>query len=883
MKNLFSYFIILLTAFFPLGHALAQAPQWFVPPRVLDFSGASVTTSTVSSVTGTDASHAAFDDSGNLLFYVFGDEIRDASGNYVSNLFNTPIVYQDELAIIRVPGSCNKFYVIYAMPTPFAFSDLRYSIVDVSGTSVTVATGNANVNFGNGGYEFSTFAIGKLKTNDTRFLYVCGPTIAKRFTISSTGINSATTIISTGVNGGGSLNYWNTELELSPDELKLAWGDRNSNEVNVVTLNSSGAYSSHQTYNVPSTSDIGGLEFSPNSNKIFVSTGNSFSSGTNDGLNVINLTGGTTHVHIGSSSSYSASHIESAVDGLLYVTSTSDLASINPTTNALNTGVLTFTTAPYSNGSRQLPDHVDDEGYFAGAGADLWIMDSSQDQGDEPNNIGSIWEGDVWNCENTQTCLSNEPPEFKNNSDNYMRVRVKNRGCITSQPADLLMYWTRARTGEIWDGHWLDPVHRPANVVNGCAAGGEVTVLSGPGAVSDPITIPALAPGASQIFTKGWRPPDPACFPGGIQLNGYPMVCFLARIESTEDPMANEQYGNIAPNVKNNNNIATRNSYVTNLDPNNIIGGGGGIWVHELMDITHFNLEFIDISVEPGRFTEVGSIRLQLSADLWNDWVGSGMEGEGVEIAGEYEVMVNNASNAVLYNIPYREDAEYTVSPVFEASSSYEFGEEQTYRFMIQHNSDADPYGNSAGVYEVRVSDQCHLNIPSDAVVAEPGSCTTIGTPLSCTNCEVYWEPQEGLSDPYSPVTEACVEENRTYRLTVINNETGCEVSDVVDVFVNDGRRRDEVVVPSTSESVVVSPNPFTDQTTINFTMATEGVVNIRVFDLQGKLWAQPLVNDRRSAGLHSVSMNAAQLARGVYVCEVQMGEVTETVRLVVQ
>ncbi len=526
---------------------------------------------------------------------------------------------------------------------------------------------------------------------------------------------------------------------------------------------------------------------------------------------------------------------------------------------------------------------------------DLWISDLHGDVGNEPNNESTtIWAGDIWNCQNNPNCMSNENPEYKTFGYNYMRVRVQNRGCATSPEADLLMYWTFGKTGETWDHDWLDPVHKPTNVINGCPGGGEVTVLSG--AISNPITIPSLAPGASVVLTKSWRPPNPdVCFSPGAQ----PMLCYLGRVELAGDPMFNEQLpGPIAPNVRNNNNVATRNSYLTNINPNNVIGQGG----HILIELT--DLEYVPLSIrfdrlnigEPIPYSEFGYIRLRLNHDLLNAWIDGGMQGEGVELIGDDVLQVANGESAILHNIVYDPNRQYIIEPEFHVHDGYVFEEEREFFFQINHTSDEEPEGNSAGLYEVRISPVCEVDIQNEYVIQEPGNCVTIGQQFNCSSCTYSWTPQQGLSDPYAAQPLACPGETTTYELTIHNAEYGCEYTDIVTVYVGDepvffndntnaepDRNISLNSIESVSSKVQIRPNPLNNFALISLELEQSATVDIKIYDINGNLISAAINSELRDVGKHIVRFDGSNLPKGVYLCKVMIDEEVQTLRMIIQ
>lgn len=82
-------------------------------------------------------------------------------------------------------------------------------------------------------------------------------------------------------------------------------------------------------------------------------------------------------------------------------------------------------------------------------------------------------------------------------------------------------------------------------------------------------------------------------------------------------------------------------------------------------------------------------------------------------------------------------------------------------------------------------------------------------------------------------------------------------------------------------------PNPFSDQTTIAFTIKREQNVRLTIFDLQGKV-VNELVNEVRSKGRHQIIWNGQDrsgslLPDGIYLCEINSAEDKVFSRLVIR
>lgn len=99
-----------------------------------------------------------------------------------------------------------------------------------------------------------------------------------------------------------------------------------------------------------------------------------------------------------------------------------------------------------------------------------------------------------------------------------------------------------------------------------------------------------------------------------------------------------------------------------------------------------------------------------------------------------------------------------------------------------------------------------------------------------------------------------------SYRLKQIDYDGSFEYSKAI-----------EVEIPLASEYTLEQnyPNPFNPSTQINFKLASDAKVNLRVFDMLGQQVAV-LVNENMNAGSHSVDFNASNLNSDVYMYRIE-------------
>jgi hypothetical protein len=76
-------------------------------------------------------------------------------------------------------------------------------------------------------------------------------------------------------------------------------------------------------------------------------------------------------------------------------------------------------------------------------------------------------------------------------------------------------------------------------------------------------------------------------------------------------------------------------------------------------------------------------------------------------------------------------------------------------------------------------------------------------------------------------------------------------------------------------------PNPFGRLTTVNYSMPHDGMVSLKVYNIQGEEIAV-LVNEKKQAGNHKVSLDASGLPDGVYYYRFQTTDFSKTKKLVI-
>lgn len=705
MKRLFAFIVSACCA----ASAQAQMPKWCNPPVLFDWATHTQTTVTTNSPNPSAyGSNGAYDQNGNLLFYVEYYWVRSASGSQIAMLGGMPM----EVNIIKVPSTCKDYYVIYALPSPMSGANVWYTRLTWNGTGWNAGANTSLTNIS--GSEWCNLAVSKpIGGGKNRYLFVSGNGSLGKFLIANNNISFVSNVVS---NSGGIFKSHEGELFEDGNGYKYITGEcypfSSVKKIGVINMDANGNYISKQSYT--SASEIHGLEFI-SSNQVLFSN--------NTSIGILDLTTGAVS-NLANPTIGKNSTIEKAADGKYYAIgldgTNRKLVELNLTTMAAAfTSYLypNVQTSPDGTGVYKLVDQVDNEDYVATEyKADLVIKDEPLDMGIEPTLQGLYTaEGDVWNCHSSAAgaCTSNQNP--RSGQTEYMNVKVYNYGCATSQPAELHMYWTRARSGEIWLDHWYDPSIATTNWVNGHPGGGEITVLNGNPAQPDPVIVPPIAPGQSMTFSHEWTAPDRAWYP--IDPNhddgSNPMICFLARVYSAEDPMTLETpITVINTNVVRNNNIATRNSYLMSFPRP---GGIPSPWVIQdgsfMINNPYFETRVIDrirlTGLTFGRnIGAMQSLQLELDPNLYQRWQAGGAQGTGVVDAGSNHVLITNNKLAELTNLNIQPGEEFSLVPVieFDANTTLK-GQVDIYKFMISHYY-PDGTTMSPGIYNVQFDER---------------------------------------------------------------------------------------------------------------------------------------------------------------------------------
>jgi len=188
--------------------------------------------------------------------------------------------------------------------------------------------------------------------------------------------------------------------------------------------------------------------------------------------------------------------------------------------------------------------------YYVKKPLDLYISDNTEDAGVEPNtNTNFKWNSpNIWLRTNNDNYITHQNPRHSINYPNYIHVKIKNKGCLSSSISDSLeLYWSKFATSPSWRNQW------DQNAVQVYPLRGEFI---------EKLKIPIIQPGEEAVIPFKWY--NTVNTDDYLQINTNRwQYSFLARIVSKDDPMEYIETESTYENVRNNNNIAQKS--LTNI------------------------------------------------------------------------------------------------------------------------------------------------------------------------------------------------------------------------------------------------------------------------------------------------------------------------------
>ena len=270
---------------------------------------------------------------------------------------------------------------------------------------------------------------------------------------------------------------------------------------------------------------------------------------------------------------------------------------------------------------------------------DLYVKDAPDDNGTEPNKVTQhMWTSqDIWVRNNNDDGFAHQNPKYSaNGSPNYIHVRVLNKSCVASTPADkLTVNWAKANTALVWPQNWDGSLQNSL----GFDLGGELS----------PVSIPIIPPGREAIVKIPWVVPNPTNYSNN---DNHWSFSLLSRINTKDDPLTSPFTTNPNVMVRNNNNLAWKNLTVVDLVSDKI---SAMVMISNPSNTpkTYF-LELQKATNEGGKaIFEEAEVTLKMDDVLFDAWERGGKQAQLIRSKSEEKSKFVKGNNVILKNIMF--------------------------------------------------------------------------------------------------------------------------------------------------------------------------------------------------------------------------------------
>jgi len=472
---------------------------------------------------------------------------------------------------------------------------------------------------------------------------------------------------------------------------------------------------------------------------------------------------------------------------------------------------------------------------------DLMVRNSPEDFGNEPDTISvNFWQSpDIWVRPYNDNSPYHDNPIY-GIGNNYVKVRVVNRGCAESDgTGKLKLYWTKAGTNlpmQVWDG---------SISINGVPMGGLIGEAD----------LPVLESYEEHIFTFPWAVPNPDDF-GNIYEPWH--FCLLAKIETSTDISTLPQDNGVYYHFLNSNNVALHNVHVMN----NTSGRSGIIHVGNFEEAPaniKLKLSRDKFYAADTNIFDEAEVKFTFDNKLWTVWQNSGFTGSNFEFFGEKTIIVNEDTEIILNNFPGNDLGLLNVKVNFLTdayTSNKEFG------FNVEHWNGAT---NTLMGGELFLMDKNERDLFfADAAVAN----NTLSA-LPINEPAVYnWYDANGTL-LHTGQNYTVTNTNGTYLLEVVADYDGYKDTNEVTVTAN-----------NTQLLYNIYPNPATSNVTVQYHQLNCNNAYLMLVNVNTNASANYILNLNSS----SITINTTAFTPGLYrvvlVCD---NTVTESHNLLIQ
>lgn len=499
---------------------------------------------------------------------------------------------------------------------------------------------------------------------------------------------------------------------------------------------------------------------------------------------------------------------------------------------------------------------------------DLYMKDNAEDVGFEPNT--TIRDHNFWSA--PEVWVRNSPDGIKEHQnprggvDNYIYVRVYNRGHKKSPESRVTAYWAKAGTNLQWPEAWTGEM-----LVENIPVGGHVPNLG---------IVPELNPGDSADVSIVWPTPNPKDFSiitneavGGNNLWHF---CLLLKIADKNDGLTYPNTPYIYDHVAYNNNVVQKNVTIEEVGAESSYEGVVSI-MNPLSKKTAYSLDIIEL-VEPERETIQISgqnktqntifgdarVRLRMAPPVLAAWNEGGRKCVNTTTTSNPYVQEFISSNASLDNIMLAPNEISLVKLSVNFRNVLPPGEKPEKHIILLRQK--DKHGNVLGgeTFEI-IREPRQVIVPK---IEEDWNTDKVVLTVVGVNEEADYQWLDSDDRVIAEgVTMTCIpNENERYKVEVTAKKDGYLTSSEINVKAGEGRLK-------------VSPIPVKSELTVSYNLS-HGEYSLVITGVQNQMTYGKYALD---CTRKEMKIDVSNMPQGIYIATVteRNGLMKESVKFV--
>lgn len=490
---------------------------------------------------------------------------------------------------------------------------------------------------------------------------------------------------------------------------------------------------------------------------------------------------------------------------------------------------------------------------------DLYIKDNTEDMGFEPNT--TIKEKNFWSAPQVWVRHQKDGIEEHQNplggKDNYIYVRVWNRGQKKSPESRVSAFWAKAGTNLQWPEAWTGQM-----MIENIPVGGTVPSLG---------IVPPLEPGQSAKVVIKWPTPNPEDFSiitneavGGRNLWHF---CLLLMISDRNDSLTYPKLPDIYRHVTYNNNVVQKNVTIVNIGTGSSYEGAVSV-INHLKTKEAYSLDVIElpnaINGSSNTLFDNARVQLRMAPKILAAWNEGGNKGVKIKSTGNPYIQELISSNGSLDSIKLAPRDIDLVKLSVNFKTVLPFGSSpEKYTILLRQK---DKNGEVIGGETFEIIREPRLVIHPQIIKNENEGKVKLSVTGVDEEATYQWFDSNGKMIAEGAEMTCAPARDETYRVEVTAKKDGYLTSSELFVKAGEGKMK-------------VSPIPVKSELTVSYDLPN-GQYELCITGTQNWLnYGKYSIDSTKK----EVRINVSHLPQGIYIATIteRNGQIKESVKFV--